>query len=181
MTRTDPYHKHSVCSLKLKWIINKFSVLLISLQSKIWQPKFTSKYKTPDYADDIDDGIFDYADFGSCIFCPDLSWEDAKRNDLIEFINDCDTSELEKNMKIGKNVDDLSSNNIIQIIQKYWDCFIKEGAHWTILGYEFGINTGDSKRVCCKKPAYGSYESKIIMEKVQQILANGWAKQCKGP
>ena len=70
-------------SYKLKCIINKSSVCLISLPPKIWQPKVTSKYKTPDYANDIDDGIFDYAAFGNCVFCPDLSWEYAKRNDLI--------------------------------------------------------------------------------------------------
>ena len=58
-------------------------------------------------------------------------------------------------MKIGKNVDDTTRDDIIQIIQKYLDCFWKEGASRTFLGYEFGIDTGDSKPVCCKKPAYG--------------------------
>ena len=60
-----------------------------------------------------------------------------------ELINDCDMSELEKNMKIGKNVDDPNSDDIIKIIQKYWDCFCKEGARRKHLGYEFGIDTGD--------------------------------------
>ena len=80
----------------------------------------------------------------NCVFCPDLSCKDAERNYLINFINDCDTSELEKILKIGKNVDDPTRNNIIQIIQKYWDCFCKEGACQTILGCEFGKDTGDS-------------------------------------
>ena len=69
---------------------------MISLPPTIWQPKVKSKYKIPDYADDVDDGIFDYADFGHCIFLPYLSWEDAKSNDFIEFINDSHKSELEK-------------------------------------------------------------------------------------
>ena len=60
-------------------------------------------------------------------FRPYLSWEDAKLNDLIEFINDCNTDELEKNLRISKNVDDPNRNDMIQIIQKYWDCFLKEG------------------------------------------------------
>ena len=42
----------------------------------------------------MDNGIFDYADFGKCIFRPDLSWEDAKRNDLKKIINESDTDEL---------------------------------------------------------------------------------------
>ena len=86
-----------------------------------------------------------------------------------------------KNLKISKNVDDLTRNDIIQFFQKYWDCFCKKGARQTILGHEFGIDTGDSKPLCCKKPAYNAYESKIIMDTIQQLLANGWAKLCKGP
>ena len=64
-------------------------------------------------------------------------------------------AELDKNLKIGRNVDDPTKDDIIQIIQKYWDCFCKEGASRKKLGYKFGIDTGDSKPVCCKKPAYG--------------------------
>ena len=54
-------------------------------------------------------------------FCLDHYWEYAKHNDLIEFINDCDTAELEKNIKIGRHIDDPTRDYIIQIIQKYWD------------------------------------------------------------
>ena len=63
----------------------------------------------------------------------------------------------------------------------------KEGVRWTILRFEFCIDTGecidtgDYKPLFCKKPAYRPYESKIIMDQVYQLLANGWVKQCKGP
>ena len=77
---------------KLKCFIKKSGVCLISLPPKIWQPKVTSKYKTTDYADDIDDGIFDYADFGNCVFRSYLSLEYSQQNDLIGFINDRDTA-----------------------------------------------------------------------------------------
>ena len=50
-----------------------------------------------------------------------------------------------------------------------------------VLGYEFGIDIGDYKPLCCKKPAYGIYELKIFMDQVQQLLANGWPKWYKGP
>ena len=53
---------------KLMCFIQKSILCFISLPPKIWRPKVTSKYKTPDYADDIDDGIFDYAAFGYCVF-----------------------------------------------------------------------------------------------------------------
>ena len=55
------------------------------------------------------------------VFRPDLSWEDSKQNDQIEFINDSDTAKSEKNMKIGKTVDDPTRDDIIQFIQKRWD------------------------------------------------------------
>ena len=38
----------------------------------------------------------------NCVFCPNISWEDAKQNDLIKFINDSDAAELEKNLNIRK-------------------------------------------------------------------------------
>ena len=63
--------------------------------------------------------------FDNFVFCPDLSWEDSERNDLIEFINDSYTAKLEIYLKIGKNVDDTPRNYITQIVQKYWDCFCK--------------------------------------------------------
>ena len=52
----------------------------------------------------------------NCVFCPNISWEDAKQNDLIKFINDSDAAELEKNLNIGKNIDDPTRDDIIQII-----------------------------------------------------------------
>ena len=61
----------------------------------------------------------------------------------MEFTNDSDTAELEKNTKIDKTVDNPTRKNVIQIIQKCWDWFFKEGACRKKLGYEFGIDTGD--------------------------------------
>ena len=109
--------------------------------------KIHIKKQKPNNSDDIDNGVFYCADFGNCGFCPDISWEDDKRNYLTQFINNSDTAELRKYLKIGKNVYDPTRNDITQIVQKYWDCFYKEGTRRTILGYEFGINTGYSKPV----------------------------------
>ena len=67
MTRTDSYHRHSTMDVpyKFKRVINKYSVYLISLPPNVCQPKFTSKYKIPDYANDIDVGIFYYVVSGN--------------------------------------------------------------------------------------------------------------------
>ena len=58
---------------------------------------------------------------------------------------------------------------------------MKEGCKRPIIGYKFGIDTGTAKPVCCKKPTYGFYESKIIMEQIMELLKNGWIRLCWGP
>ena len=66
------------------------------------------------------------------------------------------------------------------IIIKFWDSFCEEGARRTILGYEFAVDTGDAKPVCCKKPNYGPYESEIIMKSIRALLGNDWIELCFG-
>ena len=65
-------------------------------------------------------------------------------------------------------------------IKEYWDFFVKVGAARPILGYEFGIDTGDAKPVFCKKPSYEPYESKVIVTQVDQLLNNKWIRRCGG-
>ena len=84
-------------------------------------------------------------------------------------------------MKISDKVTDTIRNQLRQIIIKYWDSFCEEGAKRTILGYEFAIDTGDAKPVCCKKPNYGPYESEIIMTQIRALLGNDWIELCFGP
>ena len=58
---------------------------------------------------------------------------------------------------------------------------MQDGTHRSILGYEFGIDTGGAKPVCCRKPSYGPHESKIIMAQVEQLKNNNWIRKCEGP
>ena len=64
---------------------------------------------------------------------------------------------------------------------KYWDCFSKESAKHTILGYEFYIDTRNTKPVFCRKPQYGPYKYKIILEQVQTLIKNVWIEKCGEP
>ena len=61
-------------------------------------------------------------------------------------------------------IDAITQSCIIDIIKNIWEYFVKVGAKHTILGYEFGIDTGGARPVCCKKTFYVPYESKVIME-----------------
>ena len=71
--------------------------------------------------------------------------------------------------------------HVISLVKKYWDCFCKDGAKRTILGYELSIETGNAKPVFCRKPQYGPYESNIIMEKVRDLLGNQWIERYRRP
>ena len=59
-------------------------------------------------------------------------------------------AELEKDLIIGDHVNKELRNRIMGIIKDYWDCFIKEGCHRTILGYEFSIDTGDAPQFAAR-------------------------------
>ena len=72
--------------------------------------------------------------------------------------------ELKKDLHFDDTINADTQSCIIDIIKKFWDFFANIGAKRTILGYEFGIDTGGTKPACCKKTYYGPYESKIITE-----------------
>lgn len=139
-----------------------------------------SKYTLPEYTDDVDDGVFDYTPYGKCVFKPTPTWTPGTRTDLIHFNQERDMPTLLADLKIGSSVDAAARNELIEVIKDHWDCFAKEGVRRPIIGYEFAIDTGGSAPVCCKKPAYGPHESKIIMEQIHNLLANEWIRPCKG-
>ena len=155
---------------------------MIEVPAKIWRPKVVSRYTTPEFHGDDIDGILDYSQYGNCLYRTDISWsDDSGRDDIINFDCAAHTEELTTGLRFDTTIDPLTRDSIVEIIKKYWDCFIKEGAQRPILGYEFGIDTGGAKPVCCKKPSYGLFESKVIMEQVGQLKSNKWIRRCGGP
>ena len=155
---------------------------MIEVPPKIWRPKVVNRYTTPLLDDEDVDDILDYSQYGKCVYKPDLSWsEGATRNDLISYYYAVHADELKKDLKFDPSVDDITRKLIPEIIIEYWDSFAKEGAKRPILGYEFGIDTGGAKPMCCRKPSYGPYESKIILTQIAQLLSNKWIEPCGGP
>ena len=170
-------------------MIHQAPCLAIDLPPKVWRPKQQSRYVPPVIEDDIDDSAFDFKQYGRCVARPNpkppsTSWTehyDQPRDDIIIFDSALHDEELTKDIRIGNTVPDSIRNQLKNLVIDYWDCFCKEGARRTIIGYEFAIDTGDSKPVCCKKPYYGPYESEIILEQIKALLANGWIEDCEGP
>ena len=59
--------------------------------------------------------------------------------------------------------------------------FAKRGCRLTIVGYEFGIDTGAASPVFYRKPRYGPRESDFIMYQIQNLPKNDWIEECAEP
>jgi len=115
------------------------------------------------------------------VFRPtEQEWKSVDRDDIIDFDVLKHTAELDKGLKASTKVTSKIRMQVGNIIIKFWDSFCEEGARQTLLGYKFAVDTGDAKPVCCKKPNYGPYESKIIMKCIRALLGNDWIELCYG-
>ena len=130
---------------------------------------------------DVDEGVFDFKHYGKTVFRPNTKWKDRGRDGIILYDKLAHKEEMNKGLRIGKSVDATTKDALIGLGTTYWDYFCEEGARRPIIGYEFAIDTGSSKPVCCKKPNYGPYESEIIMKQIVSLLKNDWIKECAGP
>ena len=154
---------------------------MIKLPPKIWRPKVVSKYTIPDLCTNINEGAFDFGQFGKCFYRPPSRWKNFVCSDIIPFNDAIDMAELNRDLRIGDEVNSTLRDSITDTIRLFWDCFVERGCHRTILGIEFAIDTGTLGPVCCKKPSYGFYEGRIIMQQIQLLLKNKWIRKCSGP
>ena len=124
-------------------------VFVINVPTKIWRPKMVNKYKPPDYNNDIDEGIFEFAEEGRCVYRPLITpWTDSIRDDIILFDQNKHSKELEKIIRIGQLASEETRGNIINMVKKHWDAFCIEGCRRSIIRYQFAIDTGTSTPVC---------------------------------
>jgi len=132
-----------------------------------------------DYSNDIDESVFEFEQFGKAICHPPEPFINV-RTDIHVWERERDLPEFTKNFVIGIDVAPEIRTAIVDIIESHWDCFYGAGVQFPILYFEFAIDTGASPPVCCKKPHYGPHESKIIMEQLEVLKANGWIRKCFG-
>ena len=59
--------------------------------------------------------------------------------------------------------------------------FAKEGSQFPVQGFQFHIDTGLLKPVCCKPPRHGPHESRIITKMTDNLQANGLVEDNEGP
>ena len=55
----------------------------------------------PEYATDVDDGMFNYSDSGNCFFRPSLKLENTLSDDIIDFNKGNNIAEIVEVLNIG--------------------------------------------------------------------------------
>ena len=91
---------------------------MIEVPAKIWRPKVISRYTVPDYEGENIDDILDYKQYGRCVYRNKLEWsDDSNRTDIILFIDDIHSKELNKDLKLDKDLDPMTGI-VIRIIVK---------------------------------------------------------------
>ena len=96
-------------------------IFTITLSPKIWRPRPPNRYIPIDYADDVDDGIFDYSHYGNTVFCSKPQLSDCLRKDIILFDASTDMSELDEGLVVSSSTDTFTAERIKDIVMKYCD------------------------------------------------------------
>ena len=150
----------------------------IKMPPKVYRPTIPSTYIEPEGLPDPSEGL-------ECLHKPfGMSlWKEkerpGKRVDVIHF-----RPEDEKQLQQNINWTGCQSENrqrIVDIIQEYWDVFAQEGLKNPILGFQFVVDTGAAKPVCCRLPRYGMHEAPVIKKICAGLKHNGIIEEDKGP
>jgi hypothetical protein len=131
-------------------------VLLIDVPSKILRPKPDNTWRIPTYADDIDEDLLVFKEHGVGL-TRTTKTRDLPPRDDVEF---CDVKyqvELNAGLNIVTSCPEHIRDRVIGVVKKYWDIFFAAGSSRPVRGYEFVIDTGDAKPVCCRLPNYGPH------------------------
>jgi hypothetical protein len=112
---------------------------------------------------EFDDNLFVFLQYGNALSRPIPAFA-INRTNLQLFQGNHDMDEFVKGFRIGGDVHPSIVAQLSAVIQHCWDCFYKDRARNSILGFEFAIDTGALAPVCCPKPCYGPHESTIIQK-----------------
>ena len=178
-----PHDLHSALNNPFHIPVSKNTPLtcIINIPAKIWRPKPKDRFLHIDYATEYDDSVFIFEKFGRAITHPFTGISIPIRKDIRTWNQTLDNPELLKNLNIGTSVNPTTAQQIAHLIQKYWDCFYADGVKLPVLHFEFAVDTGTSKPVCCPQPRYGIFERVIMQEQLDTLLHNEWIEPATGP
>ena len=154
---------------------------MITVPAKVWRPKPKDRFLDIDYATEYDDSVFIFEKYGRAITTLPMAINVATRQDIRMWNSNHDDEEFTKNFNIGSSVNPTTTQQLQHIVQKYWDCFYADGVKFPVLHFEFTVDTGTSKPVCCPQPRYGIFERVIMQEQLDTLIHNDWIEPASGP
>ena len=87
-------------------------------------------------------------------------------SDIIPWCQALYQQEFDNNFNIASIVSDSTRQVVIQIIHDNWDSFCEVGIAPPMFDFEFCIDTGRAKAVCCRQSVYCIHEGKIMTEQI---------------
>ena len=108
------------------------------------------------------------------------SWTQRPRFDILSWCSSLKQQKLDDNFIIESIIDDFIRRAALQIMRANWDSFCQVIAVRLILDFKFCIDTGEAKDMFCRQSTYIVYESKIIVDYISQLEANGWIRDYEG-
>ena len=124
-----------------------------------------SKYVQSVDKDTRIDDILDFKKYGKYLYKPQ-KWRGIQCDDTILWDSILYNGEFTMDCKIGFEIPLEARKTIVNLIQANLDYFTERRSYRPILGYEFLIDTGNSKLVCCPQPRYYVHESQAIVEQL---------------
>jgi hypothetical protein len=151
----------------------------VQVAKRIWRPKVRMVYEEPeallDTSGDLD---WLFEEHGRVVIEDKAAL--PPRNDLVIYNPEKHLKEFEKNIQWRGCPGELQIV-LRTIIHKFFDVFAEEGMQNHIRGFEFNIDTGTVKPICCKQPVYGPHESRVIIALVEKLEKKDIVEDDEGP
>jgi hypothetical protein len=151
----------------------------VKVTKRAWRPKIKTVYEEPEDILDTSgelDWLFEENGKVMTINKNEL----PARNDLITYDPQKHADEIDKNIQ-WRDCPEKHRGVLRAIIEKFFDVFAQEGMQKPIRGFEFNIDTGTVKPICCKPPQYGHHERRVILTLVEQLEKKNIIEDDDGP
>jgi hypothetical protein len=102
------------------------------------------------------------------------------RNDLIMHNPEVHAKEIDDNVQ-WRGCPEEHRIVLRDIIEKFFDVFAQEGMQNHIRGFQFNIDTGQVKPICCKQPQCGPHKNRVITVLAEQLEKKGIIEDDHGP
>ena len=156
-----------------------FAISIISIPPKIWRPTPKNNYK-PMVCTNIDEDLYAFKHYGKTMKRTP-SQTSRPRSDVIPWNSSLYQQALDANFNIDFMTDDFTHQAILQIIKDNWDSFYEVRVARPMLDFEFCIDTGNTKSICCRQPKYSVHEAEMMSKQISELANNNQIRDCAGP